>query len=195
MFVKLILNFFLYFCIEIYNNARSVYWRAFWRCHGVLISHNVTYKRHLPYAIQLAPGVSIGCGSILLATVEQSTLPVCASRLVVGEKTAINEYCNIRACGGEIRIGANCLLAQFVSVIASNHSIESNKLIRDQCWSETPNSVTIDDDVWIGAGATILPGAHIGRGSVIAAGSVVRGLVPSMEIWGGVPAKRIKLRL
>jgi acetyltransferase-like isoleucine patch superfamily enzyme len=48
--------------------------------------------------------------------------------------------------------------------------------------------------VWIGANATILDGARIGKGAVIAAGAVVDGEVPPYEIWGGVPARKLKAR-
>lgn len=52
--------------------------------------------------------------------------------------------------------------------------------------------VIVEEDVWIGARVTLLPGAHIGRGSIIAAGAVVTSSVPVYSIWGGVPAKHIK---
>jgi chloramphenicol O-acetyltransferase type B len=52
----------------------------------------------------------------------------------------------------------------------------------------------IQDDVWIGNNATVIAGISIGRGAVIAAGAVVNKDVPECEIWGGVPAKKIKDR-
>jgi len=52
----------------------------------------------------------------------------------------------------------------------------------------------IDDEVWIGAGAVVLRGVHIGHGAVIASGAVVTNDVPAMEIWGGVPARRLRER-
>ena len=55
-------------------------------------------------------------------------------------------------------------------------------------------NIVIDDDVWIGYGATILSGVHIGQGAVIAAGAVVTKDVPPYAIVGGVPAKVIKYR-
>lgn len=54
--------------------------------------------------------------------------------------------------------------------------------------------IVVDDDVWIGYGATILSGVHIGQGAVIAAGAVVSKDVPPYAIVGGVPAKVIKYR-
>lgn len=54
--------------------------------------------------------------------------------------------------------------------------------------------IIVDDDVWIGYGATIMSGVHIGQGAVIAAGSIVTKDVPPYAIVGGVPAKVIKYR-
>lgn len=54
--------------------------------------------------------------------------------------------------------------------------------------------IIIDDDVWIGYGATILSGVHIEQGAVIAAGAVVSKDVPPYSIVGGVPAKLIRFR-
>jgi galactoside O-acetyltransferase len=52
--------------------------------------------------------------------------------------------------------------------------------------------IVIEDDVWIGAHATVLPGVTIGRGSVVAAGAVVHADVPPWVVVGGVPAKVLR---
>jgi serine acetyltransferase len=54
--------------------------------------------------------------------------------------------------------------------------------------------IVVGDDVWIGYGATILSGVHIGQGAVVAAGALVAKDVPPYAIVGGVPAKVIKYR-
>lgn len=54
--------------------------------------------------------------------------------------------------------------------------------------------IFVDDDVWIGYGATIMSGVHIGQGAIVAAGAVVTKDVPPYAIVGGVPAKVIKYR-
>ncbi len=57
---------------------------------------------------------------------------------------------------------------------------------------EYSKDVIVDEDVWIGARVTLLPGVQIGRGAIIATGAVVSHSVPPYSIYGGVPAKHIK---
>lgn len=54
--------------------------------------------------------------------------------------------------------------------------------------------ITVDDDVWIGNGATIMSGVHIGQGAIVAASAVVTKDIPPYAIVGGIPAKVIKYR-
>ncbi len=114
--------------------------------------------------------------------------------LIIGDETYIGEHNNLRAGGGVIRIGNKCLLSQGISVIASNHSIDRELPIREQPWDKSRVGVTIGDDVWVGTNAVILPGVTIGKGAVIAAGSVVTRDVPDYAIVGGVPAKVLRYR-
>lgn len=55
-------------------------------------------------------------------------------------------------------------------------------------------SIVIDDEVWIGNGAMLLSGVNVGKGAIIAAGSVVTKDVPPYALVGGVPARVIKFR-
>ena len=141
---------------------------------------------------QLAPGVMIGALSYVIVENERAGLR--NSKLVVGENTRIFEQNNIRACGGEVRIGKKCLIAQQVSIIASNHLLRDGVPVQDQAWDTERSGVVIGDDVWIGCGAIILPGTSIGNGAVIAAGSVVNGEVAGNSIVAGVPARLLKMR-
>lgn len=115
--------------------------------------------------------------------------------LVIGHNTYIGEQNNIRASGGTISIGDNCLISQQVSIIATNHNFKHGELIKNQAWSIDDNFVEIGNDVWIGAGAIILPGVKIGDGCVIAAGSVVTKIIPKNKVVAGIPARIIKERV
>lgn len=192
--LKLLSSFLYSIAAPIWAALRDVAVRATWHARGVRIARRAVIVSHARDAIEIGAGSSIGMGALLVCTTERSSLAPHLSRLVIGRCTAINEYCSIRASGGEIRIGSKCLIAQMVSIVASNHSTEVGTPMMDQDWSTSPVSVNIGDDVWIGAGATVLPGSTIGSGAVIAAGAVVRGSVPALEIWGGVPARFIRKR-
>ena len=68
------------------------------------------------------------------------------------------------------------------------------KMLGEQFEGVSKGDIIVDDDVWIGYGATIMSGVHISQGAVIAAGAVVTKDVPPYAIVGGVPAKVIKYR-
>ncbi len=65
---------------------------------------------------------------------------------------------------------------------------------RDYNWKGLASKVIIEDDVWVGFGAIILSGVKIGKGAIIAAGSVVIKDVEPYSIVGGNPAQFIKYR-
>jgi virginiamycin A acetyltransferase len=114
--------------------------------------------------------------------------------IVLGAHCFINPHCVLYS-GNGIRLGDYVLVGPHCSIVPANHAIaRSDVPIRRQGFMASRGGVVIEDDVWIGAGCTILDGARIGRGAVIAAGSVVRGAVAPGEIWGGVPARRLGTR-
>ncbi len=60
--------------------------------------------------------------------------------------------------------------------------------------TDLDKDVIIEDEIWVGSNVTILCGAHISRGCVVAAGAVVNKYIPPYSIVGGVPAKVLKYR-
>ena len=108
--------------------------------------------------------------------------------VLIGDYTRIGLHNTII---GPVRIGNNVNLAQGITVTALNHNFDdTNKRIDEQ--GVSTNAVTIEDDVWIGANAVILPGVTIGNHCVVAAGAVVTKDVPPHSLVAGVPAKVIK---
>ena len=108
--------------------------------------------------------------------------------VLIGDYTRIGLHNTII---GPVKIGHHVNLAQGITVTALNHNFDdTNKRIDEQ--GVSTNAVTIEDDVWIGANAVILPGVTIGRHVVVAAGAVVTKDVPDNCVVGGVPAKVIK---
>ena len=108
--------------------------------------------------------------------------------VVIGDYTRIGLHNTII---GPATIGSHVNLAQGITVTALNHNFaDLNKRIDEQ--GITTNAVTIEDDVWIGANAVVLPGVTIGKHCVVAAGAVVTKDVPPHSLVAGVPAKVIK---
>jgi acetyltransferase-like isoleucine patch superfamily enzyme len=108
--------------------------------------------------------------------------------VIIGDDTRIGIHNTII---GPITIGNHVNLAQGITVTALNHNFkDTSRRIDEQGFSTKP--IVIEDDVWIGANAVILPGVTIGKHVVVAAGAVVTKDVPDNTIVGGVPAKEIK---
>lgn len=108
--------------------------------------------------------------------------------VIIGDHTRIGLHNTII---GPVEIGNNVNLAQGITVTALNHNFsDTNKRIDEQGVSTNP--VTIEDDVWVGANAVILPGVTIGEHCVVAAGAIVTKDVPPHSLVAGVPAKVIK---
>jgi len=116
------------------------------------------------------------------------------STLIIGDNCSLTSNVMINADGGgKIIIGNDVLIAPNVVIRACNHNTSRTDIpIRQQ--GHIIGEIIIQDDVWIGANAVILPNVSIGKGSIIAAGAVVSKDVGKYTIVGGVPAKLIKHR-
>jgi maltose O-acetyltransferase len=110
------------------------------------------------------------------------------TRLHIGEGTFVNYHLTALDVV-DIRIGAGCQLGPNIQLLAPIHPLEPEP--RRQGW-EAAEPITIGDNVWIGGGATILPGVSIGDDSVIGAGAVVTKDVPARSVAVGNPAKVIR---
>lgn len=142
-----------------------------------------------------------------LADIEDSTR---GTRIVIGESSMIDAFVKIKPAGGPgdvvigaysyinsgcvlytghgIAIGDNVLVASNCTFAPVNHEFrDPDKPIRLQGFKPSRGGIVIEDDVWIGANTVLLDGTHVSRGSVIAAGSVVRGHVEPLSIAGGNP--------
>lgn len=92
---------------------------------------------------------------------------------------------------GSASVGEWFLCGPNVVIISSNHDFRD----RTQPYAEqeeVPGEVKIGANVWLGAGCVVLPGAIIGDHAVIAAGSVVRGVIGSRTLAAGVPAVEVR---
>lgn len=95
----------------------------------------------------------------------------------------------------DVQFGNDILIAGRVSFVGRNDHIFDKPGIT--IWNSERGKdeiIMVGNDVWIGTSAIIIAGVKIGHGAIIAAGSLVNKDVPDCEIWGGVPAKKIRDR-
>jgi acetyltransferase-like isoleucine patch superfamily enzyme len=113
--------------------------------------------------------------------------------LTVGNDSNIGAYCYI-GCSGHITIGSNVMMSPRVSLYAENHNFaDVTATMKSQGVTREP--IVIEDDCWIASHSIVLAGVTIGRGSIVAAGSVVTKSVPPYSIVAGSPARVIRSRL
>jgi acetyltransferase-like isoleucine patch superfamily enzyme len=105
--------------------------------------------------------------------------------LTIGRQVDIGEFSILRASGG-LRIGDRVLIAAGAMLTTRGHPVT---LPRYGQVEDAP--IEVADDVWIGAGAIVLPGVRIGRGAIVGAGAVVTRAVEPYSIVAGAPAREI----
>lgn len=150
---------------------------------SVFIDRNVSLLR-FPKNIFIGDRAVLKAGAHICACNENATIRI-------GDRTTVGFYTFIYASEA-IAIGKDCLIAPFVYIVDSDHSIAMDRPINQQ--ANQVSGVCIEDDVWIATGAKILKGVTIGKGAVIAAGAVVKEDVAPYSIVGGIPAKVIGSR-
>lgn len=112
-----------------------------------------------------------------------------APRLIIGDRTTIEQCCHIIAAD-ELWIGQDCVFSAFVYIADCNHQYIPGTRINDT--DLEIKKTKIGNGVFIGIGARILPGVTLGDGCVIGANAVVTHDVPERAVVAGVPAKIIK---
>ncbi|MGX7108534.1 LbetaH domain-containing protein [Facklamia miroungae] len=111
----------------------------------------------------------------------------------------INMGDNVRiSCCEKINIGSNVLIGSRVLIIDNSHgtydgNIQDNPFTSPNSRKLSTKEININDNVWIGEGVVVQKGCSIGKGSIIAANSVVTSDIPSQVIAGGIPAKILKI--
>lgn len=108
-------------------------------------------------------------------------------KLIIGDNCFFNCGSYLTALG-EIEIGNGCLFGPGVMIFDHDHDYKSSGGVADG--NSIIGKITIGNNVWVGANCVILRGANIGANSVIAAGTVVKGKIPSNSL---VYQKRIDI--
>lgn len=113
-------------------------------------------------------------------------------QIILGNRVGIGYRCVFQAdteIGNDVLIASHCA---FINV--DDHRID---VLGEKIWDSGRGdkySIVIEDDVWIGHGAIIMTPSRIGRGAVVAAGSLVTHNVPRYAVVGGVPAQILRMR-
>lgn len=110
----------------------------------------------------------------------------------IGNNVQFGQYCNV---AHNVVFKNNILMAGRVCFIGKNDHVFDTP--GEYIWNGERGEdgvCTVNTDVWIGHGCTVVGGVDIGQGAIVAAGSVVTKDIPPCEIWGGVPAKKIRDR-
>lgn len=108
--------------------------------------------------------------------------------ILVGDHVFLNGSCTILDCN-EVRIGHHVMLGPQVQIYTAAHALQAEA--RNQGW-EVAKPVVIEDNVWLGGGAILLPGVSVGLNAVVGAGAVVSRSVPANTVVAGNPARVIR---
>ncbi len=150
-----------------------------WKLHFPRLAENLA-RRKLAH---FGTGSSIRPHSYLVET----------RHIEIGDRVVIRPHTVLMADAyARIIIGNDVLIGVGVHMYVNNHRFDRTDIpIAEQGYFPSEN-VVVEDNVWIGANAVLLPGVRVGRHSVIAAGSVVTKPVAPFSVYGGVPAKKLK---
>ncbi|MFK7902997.1 MAG: DapH/DapD/GlmU-related protein [Nitratireductor sp.] len=139
------------------------------------------------------------------------------TKIEIGENSVIDSFVKIKPAGGDgdvtigkstfinsgtviytgngVKIGNHVSIAANCTFAATNHAYkDKNKLIQNQGFLPSKGGITLEDDVWVGAGSVFLDGAYVETGVVIAAGSVVKGRLKAYGVYSGENLERIRDR-
>jgi len=114
--------------------------------------------------------------------------------VVIGDRCFINS-CTVIYSGNGVHIGNDVLIGPNVSLVPINHEYaDATRTIKSQGYAPSKGGIVIGNDVWIGAGCTILDGAKIRDGAVIGAGSLVHGEIAPYSVNVGSPTRQVGFR-
>ena len=118
---------------------------------------------------------------------------VCSGKLTLGADVGINNH-SIIHCHGDAVIGADTMIGSYAFITDSGHNTEDLETPMRLQGNLPPTPLLIGEDVWIGTKVTITRGVTIGQKAIIGANSVVTQDIGAYEVWGGVPARFLKMR-
>lgn len=166
----------------LFGAIKSYLWDAI--INGIVMSYLMPV--YLRQVVLLALGFKMK-GVIHSGCIVQS------NKLVIGKRSFINKNCIIDNASAYVRIGSEVAIGYCCSFLTTNHDYNDSKRRGGKI---KPKEVIVGDRVWLGANVVLLPGAVVGDGCVVAAGSVVKGILENDTLYSGnpaVPIKRLKV--
>lgn len=136
--------------------------------------------------VRNAGKIVIGDRTLFEGTIVPIELGAWGAKLQIGSGTYVNYGTNISARAG-VTIGDNVAIGQYSIIMDDDYH---SPLDHRKAGKKAP--ITIEDDAWLGARVIVLRGAHIGKGAVIGANSVVTGVIPPYTVAVGSPARVIR---
>jgi len=164
------------------NLAQKDLLKKFKKCSEIVHIHE-TVQIHDHQNISIEDNVVIQVGVVMQ--------PGRKRKITIDKNTSLGPYTVVM---GHVIIGKFNMIGPHVVFTGGTHRITNLKKSMRSGGSSFKGGIVLEDDVFIGANATILDGVKIGRGAVVGAGSVVTKNVDSYSIVAGVPAKKIKDR-
>jgi maltose O-acetyltransferase len=140
------------------------------------------YGRVLGVRIGRGAGIHLGCHLWFYGPGQ-----VRRGGFTLGRHSRVNRDCRLDV-RGSLHIGENVSISPEVTVLTASHGVD------DPLFGVELRPVVIEDHVWIGTRAMIMPGVTLGRGSVVAAGAVVTRSVAPLTVVAGVPARTVAER-
>ncbi len=175
---------------------------------GVVFGRNLTIRH--PRKIEIGDNVVISDGCVLDAVGEQNRgirigdgvmmgqnamLRCKNGDIDVGARTGLGANSAVYATGGNhVRIGSDALIAPFVYIGGGQYHHERTDVPIVEQGANPRGGNEIGDGVWLGARVTVIDGAHVGRDTIVSAGSMVMHELPGYAIAGGVPARVVRMR-
>lgn len=164
------------------SKIKRALWNVVWFCFFRPTPRGNLFRRWRAFLLRCF-GAKIGKGCYIL--------PDCRIwqpwKLELGDYSWLGQHVDCYAVD-TVRIGAQCVISQDAFLCTASHDISS------PIFELTTKSIVIEDQVWVGARAIILPGVTLHEGCVVAAGAVVTKDVPAWAVVGGNPARLIGKR-
>lgn len=139
-------------------------------------------------ALYRLAGLQIGRDSKLLDRVTIDALCNPYANLRIGSRSQLGIGCHV-SLNAPVTIGDNVIFGHYVRILTDTHALGPS---RRRCGKRIPLPVVIEDGAWIASNVTLLPGVRVGKGSVVAAGTVVAHDVPPDTLVAGVPATVVR---